>query len=77
MLAVFLSMNGAAAIVEVHFVVCLFVVVVFYLLDVFMMMSIAQTQMHRISEIQMQTCGFCLLPCYYTACYACHHCHLY
>ena len=60
-----------------HFLMSLFVVVVFYLFDVFMMMSITQTQMHRISEIQMQTCGFCLLPCYDTACYACHHCHLY
>ena len=73
-------MNGAAAIVEVHFVMYLFVVMVFYLFnmfDVFMMMTVSQAQMHRISEIQMQTCGFCLLPCYYTACYACHHCHLY
>lgn len=45
MLTVFLSMNGAAAVVKVHFVVCLFVVLVFYLFDVFdvfMMMSVSQ-----------------------------------
>lgn len=38
-------MNGAAAIVAVHFVVCLFVVLVFYLFDVFdvfMMMTVSQ-----------------------------------
>ena len=35
-------MNGAAAIVEVHFVVYLFVVLVFYLFDVFMMMTVTQ-----------------------------------
>lgn len=35
-------MNGAAAIVAVHFVMCLFVVMVFYLFDVFMMMTVSQ-----------------------------------
>lgn len=34
-------------------------------------------QMHGMTKIQMQTCGFSLLSCYDTACYACHHYHLY
>lgn len=70
-------MDGAAAIVAVHVMKSLFMVAVFHLFGVIpMVMSVAQAQMQRVSEIQMQACGFSLLSCCYTACYACHHCQL-
>lgn len=47
------------------------------LLSNVVVMLIPQTQLHRVAEIEMQACGFSLLSCYYTACYACHHYHLY
>lgn len=71
-------MDGAAALVAVQVMMHFFVVAVFHLFGVVpMVMSVTQAQMHRVPEIEMQACGFCLLPCHYTACYACHHCHLY
>ena len=71
-------MDGAAALVAVHVMMRFFVVAVFHLFGVVpMVMSVTQAQMHRVPEIQMQACGFCLLSSHYTACYACHHCHLY
>ena len=71
-------MDGAAALVAVQVMMHFFVVAVFHLFGVVpMVMSIAQAQTHRVPEIQMQACGFYLLSCHYTACYACHHCHLY
>ena len=47
------------------------------LLSNVVVMLITQAQLHRVAEIEMQACGFSLLSCYYTACYACHHYHLY
>lgn len=71
-------MDSAAAIVAVHVVMRFLVMAVFYLSGVMsVVVSVTQAQLHRVSEIQMQACGFGLLPCYYTACYACHHYHLY
>ena len=40
-------------------------------------MLITQAQLHGVAEIEMQACGFSLLSCYDTACYACHHYQLY
>lgn len=45
--------------------------------DNVVVMLITQAQLHGITEIEMQACGFCLLSCCDTACYACHHDHLY
>lgn len=71
-------MDGAASLVAIHVLMRLFIVLMLYLFDVMpLVMSAGQAQMHRVSEIQMQACGFSLLSCCYTACYACHHCHLY
>ncbi len=58
---------------------CLSVVSVlhlFFIVDVVVML-ITQAQLHSITEIEMQACGFSLLSCCDTACYACHHYHLY
>lgn len=66
----------------VHVAVSLSVTVLFHrflmvLLNNVVVMLITQTQLHGITEIEMQACGFSLLSCCDTACYACHHCHLY
>lgn len=79
--AALLSIHRAAALVAVHVMMRFFIVPVLDLFAVVpmmrMVMSVSQAQLHRISEIQMQTGGFSLLSHCYTACYACHHCHLY
>lgn len=47
------------------------------LLSNVVVMLITQAQLHGVAEIEMQACGFGLLSCCDTACYACHHYHLY
>ena len=42
-----------------------------------MVVLVTKTEMHSVTKIKMQACGFCFLTCHDTACNACHHYHLY
>ena len=75
-------MDGAAAVVAIHVAMRFRMALLLHrflmvLLSNVVVMLITQAQLHGVAEIEMQACGFSLLSCYYTACYACHHYHLY
>lgn len=75
-------MDGAAAVVAIHVAMrsCMALLLhrfLMVLLSNVVVMLITQAQLHGVAEIEMQACGFGLLSCCDTACYACHHYHLY